>query len=96
MGESTGITNVCMLNSTWSCDAHLDVAKSLLSLPSAIQPNPYVAQVKPQVTHPDSLKPMCPILPMPKSCISMPPAACMAASYSAQNLHDSAACSIML
>ncbi len=45
------------------------------------------------VAHPDSLKPMCPILPMPSSCTSMPPAALMAASYSAQNLHAIATCS---
>ena len=39
-------------------------------------------------THPDSLKPMCPMRPMPSSCKSMPPAALMAASYSLQNLQQ--------
>ena len=45
-----------------------------------------------ELTDPDSLKPMCPILPMPSSCMSMPPAACIAASYSAQDLQDKLAC----
>ena len=39
-------------------------------------------------THPDSLKPMCPMRPMPSSCKSMPPAALMAVSYSSQNLQQ--------
>ena len=39
-------------------------------------------------SHPDSLKPMCPIRPMPSSCRSMPPAALMVASYSSHNLRQ--------
>lgn len=59
------------------------------SVRSPGSPNP---DGKREVTHPDSLKPMCPILPMPSSCTSMPPAACIAASYSSQDLHDIFAC----
>ena len=38
--------------------------------------------------YPASLKPMCPMRPMPRSCKSMPPAALMAASYASQYLQQ--------